>query len=152
MNCVYVSVCVCVCSCRIYLCARHNREEVKGRGSLGPVGIHGARCRGVLDDWRWCDGRRLRGLFVTTVTVSTVDEFQMQHLCLKLADGAQLGPPRHAIGSSPHMALQRLEGRTLSVKAERGRERQAEGRRERLRAEGMRRLSRPIRGCSVSSL
>ncbi len=131
-------MCVCVdkVNSGFYLCARHNREEVKGRGSLGPVGIHGNRCCRVLGDWRGCDGGRLRGLFVTAVTVSTVDEFQMQHLCLELADGAQLCPPRHAIGSSPHMALQGLEEthcQSWQRKRERDRERQGEreGERER---------------------
>jgi len=109
-----------------YLCPRHNRDEVKGRGSLGPVGIHGNRCRGVLGDRRGCDGRCLRGLLVAAATVGAVDELQMQHLCLELADGSQLRPPRQAIGSPPHMALQGLEDNAASVEAEEERERERE--------------------------
>lgn len=40
------------CVFRLYLCAWHDWEEVKGRGSLGPVSIHGNRCCRVLGDWR----------------------------------------------------------------------------------------------------
>lgn len=39
-----------------YLCTWHDREEVKGRGSLGPIGVHGDGCCGVLDKHRGCDG------------------------------------------------------------------------------------------------
>lgn len=104
-----MGVCECVRRMQSYLCTWHNREEVKGRGSLGPIRIHGDRCCGVLDKHRGCDDGWLWGVYVAAETVSTVYEFQVQHLCLKLADGAQLRPPRHAIGSSPHVALQRLE-------------------------------------------
>lgn len=99
----------------LYLGAWHNREEVEGGGSLRPVGVHGNGCCGVLDESWGCDGGRLWGLSVGVKAVGTVDELQMQHLRLELADGAQLRPPRHAIGSSPHMALRRLEERRPSV-------------------------------------
>lgn len=39
-----------------YLCPWHDREKVKGRGSLGPIGVHGDRGRGVLDKHRGCYG------------------------------------------------------------------------------------------------
>lgn len=136
---------------RLYLCAWHNWEEVKGRGSLGPVGIHGNRCCKVLDECWGCDGGWLWGLFITAVTVSTVDEFQMQHLCLELADGAQLCPPRHAVGRSPHMALQWLEETHCQLKR-RKTERGRLGEREHACGDGMRRLSWPIRRGSAVSL
>lgn len=142
---------LCVCTCiqfRPYLCAWHNRKEVKGRGPLGTIGIHGNRCCRVLDDCRGSDGRCLWGLFVASETVSTVDEFQVQHLCLELADGAKLCPPRHAICCSPHMALQWLEETQHQQ-----RQTEWDGHREREHARvDCRRLSGPIRSCSGFSL
>lgn len=90
-----------------HLCPWYDGEQVKRRGSLGPVGIHGNRWDSLLGDRQRGNNRGagLGGLSVAAVTVRSVDQVQMQHLSLELTNRSELRPPGHAIGPSSHVTL-----------------------------------------------